>query len=194
MEMNADAMYLMAVIQTLKNEIDDLKTEKTDALTKLLEAEKNVSMLKADNILLKMEKKDEKRHTQVAISKIRKERNRAYAHARRIENVSECRMSNIDNSANAKIKKVVNDAKDELQNEINQRNKEVQVWKEKYERTQNIALKYREDYLTMLRQVSRGNFDFCRCICQCQSHQKSCQLCHHYDAKNECAAVEMNEH
>ena len=106
MEVNPDAMYLMAVIQTFKNEIDDLKTEKVDALTKSEDAEKNVSMLKAEHILLKMAKKDEKRHTQIAISKMRKERNRAYTHARRIENVSECRMSNMDNSTNAKIKKL----------------------------------------------------------------------------------------
>ena len=144
MEMNADAMYLMAVIQTLKNEIDDLKTEKVDALTKSEDAEKNVSMLKAEHILLKMAKKDEKRHTQIAISKMRKERNRAYTHARRIENVSECRMSNMDNSTNAKIKKAVNDAKDELQNVANQRNKEVQVWKEKYEKLDAIVNSFNE--------------------------------------------------
>ena len=58
--MNADAMYLMAVVESMKNEIEDLKTEKVNTLAKLEEAEKNVSMLKAENILLKMKTKDEK--------------------------------------------------------------------------------------------------------------------------------------
>ena len=91
-----------------------------------------------------MKTKDEKRLTQIEISKMRKARNRAYAHARRIENVSECKLSNIDNSANANIKKAVNDAKDELQNETNQRNKEVQVWKEKYEKLNAIVNHFNE--------------------------------------------------
>ena len=144
MDMNADAMYLMAVVESMKNEIEDLKTEKVNTLAKLEEAEKNVSMLKAENILLKMKTKDEKRRTQIEISKMRKARNRAYAYARRIENFSECKMSNIKNTTNAKTKKTLNDANDKLQNVTDQKNKEVQIWKQKYEKLDAIVGHFNE--------------------------------------------------
>ena len=144
MDMNADAMYLMAVVESMKNEIEDLKTEKVNTLAKLEEAEKNVSMLKAENILLKMKTKDEKRRTQIEISKMRNALNRAYAYARRIENFSECKMSNIKNTTNAKTKKTLNDANDKLQNVTDQKNKEVQIWKQKYEKLDAIVGHFNE--------------------------------------------------
>ena len=137
--MNADAMYLLAVIETLKKEIDDLKTEKVNTLIKLEEAEKSVSMLKAENILLKMDKKDGKKHTQIEISKMRKKRNRAFVHARRIEIVTESKISKIDSSANAEIKKALNKTKVEVQTITDQKNKEILDWKEKFQKLETIV-------------------------------------------------------
>lgn len=109
MEMNAENMYLLAYIETLKKENDALKEENIAASQKLESAKDTISRLKAEILVMKEVEKDHlvvaenKCRYQFEISKIRKNRNNAVNAARKLAQVSE------------------------------EKNQEVKTWKTKYE-------------------------------------------------------------
>ena len=87
MEMNAENMYLFALVETLKKENDILKEENVITLQKLEAAENSVSRLKAQILVMNEAKNDTPRDMekinlkhQFEISKIRKYRNKTGIH------------------------------------------------------------------------------------------------------------------
>ena len=128
MELNANEMYLMAVIETLKKENDDLKEEKMVVLEKLEASQNTVGLLNAEILAMKEFHRDEMtkkaKSNQLEVAKVRNQRNKARNMAQRIENE---KLEEAEKTE-SKIKK---DVAFQYQSIINEQKKEIESLKSK---------------------------------------------------------------
>ena len=139
MDMSGEVMYLQARIKVLESDNAVLREERTNILQKLEAAEQSTNQLESDILVIKESKKVADAKTQIEISQLRKKRNKAFNAARRMENVTECLISKNESVLRKKVAEAHDNAAFEIECIKIDKNKEIQSWKEKYHKMEQIV-------------------------------------------------------
>ena len=143
MEMDSNLMFLQAKIQMLEIENNALK-EENDTLKKEREsAVEIVEHLKTEMLLMKETKKDEVVKHQLEISKIRKTRDRSFSFARKVQNITECKIAEAERAKTVEIGKIERAAADKMKATVEKyeqiakdNHKEIRTWKDKLQQVE----------------------------------------------------------
>ena len=145
MEMNSEVMYLQAKIKMLEKENEILKEERDSAV-------EVAQHLKSELLVTEETQKNEMVKHRLEISKIRKNRNRSFNFARKIQNFTECKLDRTRKAQEMEIAKIENTAAEtvkatvEKYEEIAKENhKEIRFWKDKFQQLDRYVEEHNDE-------------------------------------------------
>ena len=139
MDMSGEVMYLQARIKVLEDDNAVLREERENMLQKLEAAVQSTNQLKSDILVLKESKNVANAKYQIGKSQLRKQRNKAFNAARGMENVTECLIAKNESVTRKKVAEAYENGAFEIECIKNDKNKEIQSWKEKYHKMEQIV-------------------------------------------------------